>query len=104
MPFESEGRLINDSQLQAYYDAFVSYLSTDKEYRKYSMQLLNAKNMDEYRAVPYKYRILSHAAENPGEFLSCFLNEKYVRDTVSSITYGEGRSLFDWLKEKGSVG
>lgn len=100
MPFDAEGRAIEDEQLQNYYSIFCSYVSRDPEYRKYSQQLMNAKSSDEYYAVPYKYRVLHHATESVGEFFSSFLNEKDVRNAVSSITYGEGRNLLEWLRDK----
>lgn len=99
IPFDSMGRAIEDEQLQAYYNAFVASINTDSEYKKYKYQLLNAKTQEEFESVPYKYRVLYHAEESVGEFLSSFLNEKEVR-AATSITYGEGRTLFEWLKDK----
>ena len=99
MPFDAEGRAINDEQLQNYYSIFTAYVNSRGEARKYFNKILNAKSQEELDSIPDEYRILYHAQSSVGEFLSSFLNEKTVRDAVNEITIEKGRTLFEYLRD-----
>ena len=94
MPFDAMGRTIEDENLQTYYNMFQRKLMEDAEWKDIQNFKFNPAQYND--KVSDRAKILAHATESAGEFVSSFVSNKDVQDVLSTITIGEVQTTTLW--------